>query len=141
LEIAVALDCKVTLMRASMAVSQKDMDDLDGLEKSLGRRLQDELQEDAEQYLRSVAARYPHLKLNLKTIVMHESPAESILDYALRHGVDLIAMSTHGRTGLQRLRYGSVTDKVLHGAKDCSMLVVRPASARQKGNGSGHAPI
>jgi nucleotide-binding universal stress UspA family protein len=140
-EIAAALDCKVTLMRASTAVSQREMDDLDHLETSLGRRLQDELQEDAEQYLRSVAAHYPHLKLNLKTIVMHASPAESILDYAQTQGVDLIAMSTHGRTGLQRLRYGSITDKVLHGAKDCSMLVVRPAAPQQKGKGSGNAPI
>ncbi|MCB9105804.1 MAG: universal stress protein [Anaerolineales bacterium] len=40
--------------------------------------------------------------------------AETILDYANRHNVDLIVMATHGRTGLQRLIYGSVAEAVLH---------------------------
>jgi len=38
---------------------------------------------------------------------------------------DLLAMATHGRTGLQLLRLGSVTEHVL-GATDLPLLVVRP---------------
>jgi nucleotide-binding universal stress UspA family protein len=37
--------------------------------------------------------------------------------------VDLIVMSSHGRTGLSRMLIGSVTDKVLRGAS-CPALVV-----------------
>jgi nucleotide-binding universal stress UspA family protein len=128
-------------MRASTAVSQRDVDDLDHLETSLGRRLQDELLEDAEQYLFGVARRYPHRGLAIKTVVMHESPAESILDYARTHGVGLIAMSTHGRTGLRRLQVGSVTEKVMQGAHGCSMLVVRPGGPTRRLNRPDHAPI
>ena len=51
-------------------------------------------------------------------------PAAAILDYAERERVDLIAMATHGRAGLARLVYGSVTDAVLrHG--HIPLLVMR----------------
>jgi nucleotide-binding universal stress UspA family protein len=41
------------------------------------------------------------------------------------HSCDLIAMSTHGRGGLERLMMGSVTERVLHSTK-LPMLIVRP---------------
>lgn len=53
-------------------------------------------------------------------------PAEAIIDYAGKHDVSLIVMSTHGRTGLARWVYGSVADKVLRGAP-CPVLLVRAA--------------
>jgi nucleotide-binding universal stress UspA family protein len=40
-------------------------------------------------------------------------PAAAILEYAAHEPIDLIAMATHGRTGLERMRHGSVTDAVL----------------------------
>ncbi|MBX3000777.1 MAG: universal stress protein [Caldilineaceae bacterium] len=52
------------------------------------------------------------------------SAAESIIGYASAEGVDLIVMSTHGRSGMQRWVYGSVADKVLRGAT-CPVLLVR----------------
>jgi nucleotide-binding universal stress UspA family protein len=42
--------------------------------------------------------------------------AEEILRAAEEIKADLIAMSTHGRSGLRRLAFGSITDKVLRGA-------------------------
>lgn len=47
----------------------------------------------------------------------------AILDCADNEQVDLIVMSSHGRTGLARMLIGSVTDKVLRGAS-CPVLVV-----------------
>jgi nucleotide-binding universal stress UspA family protein len=47
-----------------------------------------------------------------------------ILDYAEAKPVDIITMSTHGRSGIKRWVFGSVTDKVLH-AGDMPVLVVR----------------
>jgi nucleotide-binding universal stress UspA family protein len=52
--------------------------------------------------------------------------AEEILRVADEIKVDLIAMSTHGRSGLRRLAFGSVTDKVLRGA-NVPVLMVRAA--------------
>jgi nucleotide-binding universal stress UspA family protein len=51
--------------------------------------------------------------------------AEQIVDYAEREKVDLIAMSTHGRSGLSRWVFGSVTEKVLR-ATHIPILLVRP---------------
>ena len=50
--------------------------------------------------------------------------AESIIDYAEVNDVDLIAMCTHGRTGLARWALGSVADRVLR-AGDKPILLVR----------------
>lgn len=41
------------------------------------------------------------------------SPADSIVDVATEIGADLIIMSTHGRSGVSRLVFGSVAEKVL----------------------------
>ena len=57
---------------------------------------------------------------------MGEGPAAGeIIDYARANGIDLIAMSTHGRSGIGRWVYGSVAEKVLHSG-DEPVLVVRP---------------
>ena len=53
-------------------------------------------------------------------------PAEEIIDFAEREGMDLIVMSTHGRSGLSRWVLGSVADKVLHGSH-LPILLVRPS--------------
>jgi len=51
--------------------------------------------------------------INASSAVQVGDPAETILDFAADHHVDLIVMSTHGRTGVQRFMYGSVAEKVL----------------------------
>lgn len=45
-----------------------------------------------------------------------DSIHETILSYAEAHDVDCIAMGTHGRSGLERLRLGSVTERTLRAA-------------------------
>lgn len=51
-------------------------------------------------------------------------PATVIVNRAQELGVDAIAMSTHGRTGISRWLFGSVTQKVLS-AMPCPVFVVR----------------
>jgi nucleotide-binding universal stress UspA family protein len=58
--------------------------------------------------------------------VLHsDHAARAIVDYACQVRASLIAMSTHGRTGLARVALGSVTAAVVHDAP-CPVLVVRP---------------
>jgi nucleotide-binding universal stress UspA family protein len=52
------------------------------------------------------------------------SAANHIIDFAEANDIGLIAMSTHGRSGIGRWIFGSVTDKVLH-AGHTALLVVR----------------
>jgi type II secretory ATPase GspE/PulE/Tfp pilus assembly ATPase PilB-like protein/nucleotide-binding universal stress UspA family protein len=56
--------------------------------------------------------------------VLHGMPHAAIVAYARGHGIDLIVMGTHGRTGLSRLALGSVAQRVLRDAP-CPVFVVR----------------
>jgi universal stress protein A len=51
-------------------------------------------------------------------------PFQTIIDAARDHGVDLIVMGTHGRTGLTHVFMGSVAEKVVRLAP-CPVLVTR----------------
>ncbi len=51
-----------------------------------------------------------------ETAVHTGTPREAVLDYAAEHDVDLLAMGTHGRTGIRRYAIGSVTEHVLRRA-------------------------
>jgi nucleotide-binding universal stress UspA family protein len=53
-------------------------------------------------------------------------PADEIRDYAEREGVDLVVMGTHGRTGLERVVFGSVTERVAR-TVEVPVLTIRPA--------------
>ena len=49
----------------------------------------------------------------METHVRYGHDAEQILDHAAQKDVDLIAMTTHGRSGVKRFLLGSVAEKVL----------------------------
>jgi nucleotide-binding universal stress UspA family protein len=85
----------------------------------------DEMRHAAEAYLREVVARHGLGPDEAQTLVLDGAPADRLQEYARLSAIDLIAMSTHGRTGLRRWLYGSVTAKVMHGT-DRAMLIVRP---------------
>jgi universal stress protein A len=53
------------------------------------------------------------------------TPYKAIVDAAVAEGVDLIVMSTHGRTGLAHMLIGSVTERVVRRAP-CPVLAVPP---------------
>jgi nucleotide-binding universal stress UspA family protein len=78
----------------------------------------------AEEYLETISMRLNRMGLKTSTAINFGLPAEKIGDFAKENEIDLIAMSSHGRTGLGRWVFGSVTDKVLH-AGDSTVLVVR----------------
>jgi nucleotide-binding universal stress UspA family protein len=79
----------------------------------------------AQRYLQDIARRYRPLGILVKSVVTGGPTVETILDYATTHSIDAIAMTTHGRTGIRRWVYGSVTSKVLRGFES-NMLIVRP---------------
>ena len=62
----------------------------------------------------------------VSTMVRTGNAADEILKTAKEINVDLIAMSTHGRSGLRRLAFGSITDKVLHGTETPVLMVRAP---------------
>jgi nucleotide-binding universal stress UspA family protein len=80
---------------------------------------------EAEAYLAARRGELRSKNIDVDTrVIVSEAVAATILDFAEREGVDLIAMSTHGRSGLGRWMYGSVAEKVLQGAT-CPVLLIR----------------
>jgi len=125
LELALRLNAEVTLLRIVDEVSGLERVELSGLGTTdLANRLQNGLINEAEQYLETLLMPMGDLKIDRKVMVSNTA-AFRIVDYAQRHTTDLIVMATHGRTGLAKWVYGSVADKVVRGAP-CSMLVIRP---------------
>jgi nucleotide-binding universal stress UspA family protein len=57
-------------------------------------------------------------------VFLEGDPAAEIVRYATDAGMDLIVMGTHGRSGLERLLVGSVTEKVMREAL-CSVMAVK----------------
>jgi nucleotide-binding universal stress UspA family protein len=79
-----------------------------------------------ENYLKSVAERLSGRGVKVTYEVATGDPADKIVEYAEDKGINLIAMSTHGRTGVARWVLGSVADKVLHEARIPILLVRSP---------------
>lgn len=52
----------------------------------------------------------------VSTAIRFGDPVQAILNFIVEEKVDLVAMTSHGRTGLSQLMFGSVTEKVLHAA-------------------------
>ena len=84
---------------------------------------------EAEEYLGAVVRRLADRGFRrAETHVWYGPPAAAIVEAAAAQKVDLIVMSTHGRSGLGRLILGSVTESVLRGTAT-PILIVRADSA------------
>lgn len=77
------------------------------------------------EYLKNVKEYFEKKGIKAYMAIGEGQPADEIIDYAEANSIDLIIMSTHGRSGIGRWVFGSVTDKVLR-AGNTPVLVVRP---------------
>jgi len=68
----------------------------------------------AEDYLSKLAHDLKKDGIATKSVLVLGRAADEILDYVNKNQVDLIVMSTHGRSGISRWVWGSVADRVLH---------------------------
>ena len=80
-------------------------------------------EQDAQAYLSYMATRLKQQGVIVSTATEIGGVAESIIGYAEANHVDLIAMCTHGRTGLRRWTLGSVADRVLRASRIPILLV------------------
>ncbi len=88
-----------------------------------------QIEERARQRLAAVAAEYfPTGDVSTAVVRADGATYEEILHFADAHAVTLLVMTKHGRSGIERLFLGSVTNKVIQLAK-CAVLVV-PVSGK-----------
>ena len=79
--------------------------------------------QEAQRYLDEKAEQLQKEGLKVEQLLMEGKPAEMIIDFAHANEVDLIALSTHGRTGLTGWNVSSVVQKVLLRAYRSILLV------------------
>lgn len=64
-----------------------------------------------------------HLTVEFESIVLSGHPAQEIINFAAREKTDIIIIGTHGFTGLDRMIFGSIAEKVIKMAP-CPVLVI-----------------
>ncbi|MGD2114446.1 MAG: universal stress protein [Acidobacteriota bacterium] len=84
----------------------------------------EELSQTLEERMGELARPFRDRGLTVETLVAEGIPAEVVVRTAEEHGVDLIAMGTHGRSGLAHLLLGSTAERVVQHA-GCPVLTVR----------------
>ncbi len=130
LALARILGCRVTLLRADTGEEMSAMEQ--GMLQMAGAGSCQELVDQGEArlhyYLECLARKHRTPGLTIETAVIQAKPAEAILSYAEAEEIDLIIMASHGRGGVRRWVYGSVTEKVLRRAGR-AMLIVRPLAS------------
>ena len=80
----------------------------------------EQLLQEAWDYLETIVSRLRKKRVRAYAVVVYGKDAVQICDFARKDKFDLIAMATHGRSGISRWALGSVADKVL----SCSVVPV-----------------
>jgi len=84
----------------------------------------------AKEYVAMIEKGLKEEGIAAKGVVLEGGPvAEKLLRYAEKNNVDLIVMSTHGRSGPSRWAFGSVTERVIRHAT-MPVLVITPKGSR-----------
>lgn len=84
---------------------------------------------EAKEYSDGAARELEAKGIRVRVEVRRGDPASEIVAAATQTGADLIAMSTHGRSGLGRLVFGSVAQAVLRQA-EIPVLLIRETEAK-----------
>jgi len=130
LQIALRFESRVTFLRVVATEPQAvvmgpgiNMGALD----MMGQAYEHEM-EESEGYLDSIRRQWSGLGIPVRLEVTRGDPTTMIVDTAAAVDADLIVMTTHGRSGLSRLIYGSVAEGVLRSSPIPVLLIpVKPS--------------
>jgi len=121
--LAHCMDSEVVLMRV-MAYPNYDYLLTDAL---MSASLREQLEHEACNYLEPLANAFQDegIRASADAVIVTGPIADAIIEFARNQKADLIAMSTHGRTGPSRWLLGSIADRVVRGA-GMPVLMVKP---------------
>ena len=108
---AIAVGCEVQQVVLLTAV--EPLHELPQINDDWLHKVEAAAQALAEDYLTKVADSLRSEGIAVQTVICQGRASDEILDYASKNEVDLLIMSTHGRSGVSRWVLGSVADKVL----------------------------
>ena len=125
-ELVKGTGAEVILLRVVQPVILPTADFPAAIDSSEAYRLMAEDQQLAKKYLEDVTASMDSKGLKVRSQLVVGKAAESIVEVAEKENVDLIAMTTHGRTGVSRWVSGSVASRV-QGESRQPVLLIRPS--------------
>ena len=114
-ELAVLLHARLNLIYVSKAHVLPGVDPTDAQVRVVNK---------AKQYLENLKEQLLTKNIDIQIHTPYGNPAAKILEVSRRHDIDLIAMSTHGRSGIGRWLLGSIADKVVRHS-DVPILLLR----------------
>lgn len=94
-------------------------------------RAEESNRQEAEAYMAGMSERLKNEGWMPQTVLTFGRAADEILDYARDNKVELIIMTTHGRSGISRFAFGSVADKVVRHSP-IPVLTIAPPGCRQE---------
>ena len=109
------------------------------LHPSVASFMEERLEFRAEEYLETVAGGLRAGGIPTRSSVIAGSPAQAIIAYTRSSEAAMVAIATHGRSGLGRLLTRSVTDAVIR-SLDAPVLIVPPGRAAWQGVGAVATP-
>ncbi len=118
---AAALDAEVVLFQAVEPV--RYVPGFETMAPNILLPSNDEIKRSAAKYLNEVEQPLKTRGLKTSSVVIADAPAEAILDYADSGNIDLIAMTTHGFSGIKRWVFGSTAEKVLQAASKPVLVI------------------
>jgi nucleotide-binding universal stress UspA family protein len=122
---------EVTLLQVISELNYDFLTDKENAQLPYNESDRKKIEQSALGYLKGIANGLKNKGIAVNTMVAEGHAAEEIIKAAEKVNADLIAMSTHGRSGIGRWAMGSVTDKVLH-ESNIPVLTVRASPMMRK---------
>lgn len=136
----IAADCQVSKVVLLTVLEPVDMpgewwtnrQQIEEMSAEIQKR-ESQMEEKAKTYLAGISEIIQRAGIEVEAVTVKEQrlheEAEIILDYADKNNIELIIMSTHGRSGPARWAMGSVTDTVIRHSK-FPVLIISPPGCR-----------
>jgi len=125
---AISIGCtvvKVTLIRGVEPLHIRG-----GLESHISAeersRIEEQATVNAKEYLEKVAAQLKDEGISAGVEIIHGDIVNTLIEYANEKEVDLIIIASHGRGGISRWVWGSITDRILRAACVPVMMIRAP---------------
>jgi nucleotide-binding universal stress UspA family protein len=130
---AIASGCnvpEVVLLRVVEPISDSDVF-LTGIRGEVVTQVESSRDAEAKEYIFKMVEKLKEEGISAKGDTVYGNAAEEILDYAEKNNIDLVIISTHGRSGISRFAFGSVADRVVRHSM-VPVLLVTPSGCRIK---------
>ncbi len=126
---AIARGCNIPEVVLLRVVEPLSSSDVAGLAQAGGdsiTKIENANETEARDYISTMVKNLTEEGLSVEGEVLSGRADETIVDYAKKNRIDLIIMSSHGRSGISRWVMGSVADRVMRTSLVPVMLVPTP---------------